>query len=179
VVIGRSPEADLVLDCDTVSRNHALVRVEGERLVIEDLSSRNGIWVAGQAIQRAALKAWEPIAIGSFVVRFHLDREARQAQGAEPTSEDWALEVDDERTVEEGDLPIDEPVSGNLFPLADLLEPEARSGPQGPGAGKPAKRVTTLVTRAPELRRTSGVHPIERPGSGVRPRDESSNGGAR
>ena len=170
VVIGRAPELDLVLDCDTVSRMHAVVTVDAGALVIEDLESKNGVWIAGQAVQRTALRPWEPVALGSYTLRFHLDKSARREEEDEATAEAWSLDPDREwdalepalQQAEPAPGDVSPPAGGGTFPLADLLEPEVRPGPRGPGAGnKKAKRVTTLVTKAPEMRRTSGQHDVE------------------
>jgi hypothetical protein len=165
IVIGRGIEADLVLDCDVVSRRHALVRIVGDKLTIEDLHSRNGVWLGTRRVACTALKAWQPVSIGTYVIRFHLAREP-MSRGIDPEATDETLDLttDDERTIEEAALASAEPSSGAIFPMAELLEPEPRTGPQGPGAGRTDYRqVTTLVTRAPELRRTSGVHHVKRP----------------
>lgn len=45
--LGRSPEADLVVDDDTVSRRHAVLRGDRETLEIEDLGSSNGTAING------------------------------------------------------------------------------------------------------------------------------------
>lgn len=177
VVIGRAPELDLVLDCDTVSRMHAVVTVDAGALVIEDLESKNGVWIAGQAITRTSLRPWEPVAVGSFTLRFHLDKTARCGDEDEATSEAWAIDPNSEWDGLEPGLGGLEPAPGDVFPLADMLEPEARSGAQGPGAGaKVSKPVITLVTRAPELRRTSGLHDADRV-RGKRGPDEQGRGG--
>lgn len=175
IVIGRGIEADLVLDCDVVSRRHAVVRIAGGKLTVEDLHSRNGVWIGTRRVAHIALKAWEPVSIGTYVIRFHMAREP-QSQGIDPeaTDETLTLSAEDERTIEEAVLASAEPSSGSIFPMAELLEPEARPGPQGPGAGRTDyKRVTTLVTRAPERRRTSGVHHVKRPSDPDR--DPSAN----
>jgi hypothetical protein len=46
-VLGRGPSCATRVDDPTVSRSHARVRVEGERILVEDLGSRNGSWLGG------------------------------------------------------------------------------------------------------------------------------------
>ncbi len=46
-VIGRAASAATRLDDPTVSREHARVRVEDGRVLVEDLGSRNGSWLGG------------------------------------------------------------------------------------------------------------------------------------
>jgi sigma-B regulation protein RsbU (phosphoserine phosphatase) len=50
LVIGRSPDCDVVLRNATVSRRHAEIRNEGERWVVEDLGSKNGTGVNGRPL---------------------------------------------------------------------------------------------------------------------------------
>lgn len=52
LIIGRSPEqADLVIADQSVSRKHALLRLKGSDLAIEDLDSANGTVVDGRVIK--------------------------------------------------------------------------------------------------------------------------------
>ncbi len=51
VLIGRDPNADILLQDDLVSRKHALVFLRGERYLIEDLGSSNGTFLNGVAIK--------------------------------------------------------------------------------------------------------------------------------
>jgi DNA-binding CsgD family transcriptional regulator len=50
VVLGRGAGCDLQVDDDSVSRRHALLRVERDAVWVEDQSSRNGTWVNGVRI---------------------------------------------------------------------------------------------------------------------------------
>jgi pSer/pThr/pTyr-binding forkhead associated (FHA) protein len=45
VVVGRSPDADAVIDHDDVSRQHTLIWREKGRVWVRDLSSANGTFV--------------------------------------------------------------------------------------------------------------------------------------
>lgn len=49
-IIGRDEHADAVLDDPGVSRHHARVVIESDRVTIEDLGSKNGTWVRGRRI---------------------------------------------------------------------------------------------------------------------------------
>src|SRR5215212_7712943 len=53
VVLGRSREADVVLDDPNVSRRHAEMRREADRWSIADLGSTNGVKVNGRRVERA------------------------------------------------------------------------------------------------------------------------------
>jgi hypothetical protein len=63
--IGRSEKCTLQIPSDTVSREHAKIRLDGDALTIEDLKSSNGTFVNGKLIERAALKPGDVIALGS------------------------------------------------------------------------------------------------------------------
>src|SRR6476661_7719325 len=51
-VVGRSPEADVVLEDDAVSWNHLEIERRGEVLMATDLDSRNGTALNGEPLDR-------------------------------------------------------------------------------------------------------------------------------
>lgn len=66
LVVGRGNDADLKLDHESVSRRHALFRIEDAQATVEDLQSSNGTFVNGQAIAgRVRLAIGDRIALGS------------------------------------------------------------------------------------------------------------------
>lgn len=52
-IIGRGEECTLVLNDRAVSRQHARIWRDGEQYFIEDLQSKNGTWVNGEALKAA------------------------------------------------------------------------------------------------------------------------------
>jgi len=50
VIIGRSPDCDVILPDRQVSRRHARIFQVGDVYYVEDLQSKNGTWVNGQPI---------------------------------------------------------------------------------------------------------------------------------
>ena len=50
VTVGRAGDADLVLADELVSRHHARITPSGSGAVVEDLGSRNGTFVNGEAV---------------------------------------------------------------------------------------------------------------------------------
>lgn len=67
VVIGRSPDADLVIADDFVSSLHAKIVRGPEGPILEDLNSTNGTLVNGQPAQRPlALAAGDVIELGTI-----------------------------------------------------------------------------------------------------------------
>jgi hypothetical protein len=64
-VIGREEGSDIQLDDDTVSHNHAVIRVRGGTASIEDLRSTNGTQVNGATIEgRTTLAPGDEIGVG-------------------------------------------------------------------------------------------------------------------
>jgi hypothetical protein len=68
--IGRSPAADIVLDDASVSRRHALITKRGERTVILDDRSLNGVQVNGVRVSEAELKDGDTVLIGHVTMRY-------------------------------------------------------------------------------------------------------------
>jgi hypothetical protein len=65
-LIGRSATCQITIDDPLVSREHARIRVERDRLTIEDLGSRNGVQVGGRPLKGVAeLADGDRIRIGS------------------------------------------------------------------------------------------------------------------
>lgn len=74
-IIGRRADVEVSLPSDpVVSREHARLSRRGARLVIDDLGSRNGTWVDGQRLDRAALKSGSRILIGGSEIRLTANR---------------------------------------------------------------------------------------------------------
>jgi ABC-type multidrug transport system ATPase subunit len=69
LVVGRAPDCDVCLPHPTVSRYHALLeRREDGALVLRDLSSVNGVFVAGQRIaEPAVVSEKQRVGIGPFL----------------------------------------------------------------------------------------------------------------
>ncbi len=70
--IGRSPENSLVLQDSLVSRRHAILEVEGERVVLRDVGGKNPIRVNGQEVVECRLVDGDRIAIGHTELLFEL-----------------------------------------------------------------------------------------------------------
>jgi len=73
-VLGRSREADIVLDDANVSRRHAEVRPSGGSWIVRDLGSTNGVKVNGRRIQGPqSLKPGDVLELGTSRATFELD----------------------------------------------------------------------------------------------------------
>ncbi len=65
-LVGRGGDADIFLGDVTVSRHHARLTAEEDRLALEDLGSTNGTYVNGERAERADLEAGDELIIGKF-----------------------------------------------------------------------------------------------------------------
>ncbi|WP_143326861.1 FHA domain-containing protein [Vandammella animalimorsus] len=76
--IGRRQHNDLVLEDSTVSGKHAIVRINGAQLDIEDVGSTNGTYVNGDPIPakvRQDLQLGDRIVIGPYRISVQLQME--------------------------------------------------------------------------------------------------------
>lgn len=73
MTIGRSSHCDIRVCDDSVSRQHAEIRVIDQDCLILDLESTNGITVNGSRVQTHPLKSGDTIQIGGYVFRFLAD----------------------------------------------------------------------------------------------------------
>ena len=64
LTIGRGDTCDITLDDEAASRQHTRVRIDGGKVVIQDLASRNGTWLAGKRTTTATWKPGRPLRIG-------------------------------------------------------------------------------------------------------------------
>lgn len=72
IVLGRAVENDIVITSKRISREHACVRRQGWRLILEDLGSTNGTYLNGQRIQTAVqLRDGDQIKVGDVQFVFH------------------------------------------------------------------------------------------------------------
>jgi two-component system, cell cycle response regulator len=80
-VIGRDPAAEVTVEDDSVSRNHARIHLVKEGFYeIEDLGSTNGTYVAGTLVSgRARLLDGVRVQVGHTLLRFALQDDVEQA----------------------------------------------------------------------------------------------------
>jgi len=68
--VGRTPDNDLCIDFESVSRHHAVALQTPGGTVIEDLNSTNGVFVNGHRVSRRVLVAGDLVTIGTASFRF-------------------------------------------------------------------------------------------------------------
>ncbi len=72
VLIGRSAQADLVIEDEAVSLIHCEVCVEHEQIVLRDLGSCGGTWIAGIRVREVVLNAETHVSVGDAEVSFQV-----------------------------------------------------------------------------------------------------------
>ena len=72
LVIGRSPDVDVVINDSNVSRRHAEVWRTSEGVAIRDLQSTNGTFVNGHRITAVSLSPRDDITIATLHFRIEL-----------------------------------------------------------------------------------------------------------
>jgi len=86
VLVGRDQGCDIVIDDDSVSRQHARLVLENGSYVIEDLQSRNGTYVNGEKIDgKVPLSDADDVAIGITAFTFRAFQPGRDESDAGPS----------------------------------------------------------------------------------------------
>ena len=81
-VLGRDPDAEILLDSPGVSRRHARITIAGGAATLEDLGSKNGTFAAGERVEGARpLGDGDTFNVGSV----QLTVSVRQAPGSTET----------------------------------------------------------------------------------------------
>jgi len=98
-VLGRAPECEVTLHDRSISRKHARVHFTGERWMVEDLGSRNGMRFQDERVPEIELKDHDEFVLGDLPIRFRLPAAAAPVVVA-PVVED-EIELEDEIQLEE------------------------------------------------------------------------------
>jgi hypothetical protein len=72
LVFGRSPDVDIVLTDNRLSRRHFVVAHSGDKVEVGDLESSNGTSVNGRAVKRVTVKTGDVIEAGATKIRVTL-----------------------------------------------------------------------------------------------------------
>jgi|GEM_PF-2265116 len=75
ILIGRSPECDVLLDNAGVSRTHAKLLRQGDQVMVVDLLSGNGTFINGERITRTEVAPTDVIGIGKFSLSAKLSQD--------------------------------------------------------------------------------------------------------
>jgi two-component system, NtrC family, response regulator AtoC len=91
LVVGRSAPADMCVPDRSLSREHARFSLQGDRVVVEDLGSTNGTWLAGERVDRAVLGPGEEVMLGGTLARVHaLGRRIAPEDAVAPAPAAWS-----------------------------------------------------------------------------------------
>ncbi len=70
IIVGRSPQADIVIAAGYVSGRHAKFQLMGKNLFVEDMGSTNGTLVNGQPVSEPqALRNGDVVNVGDVAMR--------------------------------------------------------------------------------------------------------------
>lgn len=146
VTIGRSHNNNLTLNSDRVSRNHAVIEMRGNQVVIRDLESSNGTHVNQERILEHPLADGDLLQIGPFVIEVDV---APFALPAKPADKITAQEAGTLLDIEEKSTLLFTEQTGDLLPLQEAPVEQTPAFP-------PASFKKEIVSVA-ELR-ASGFH---------------------
>ena len=90
--VGRAEDNDVVLADVGVSRRHCRIRIERDRVVVEDLGSGNGTWVRGHRVQREDLADGDEVLIDPFQLQLRVVAAGRRELAPRPGPTGW-LEI--------------------------------------------------------------------------------------
>ncbi len=124
VVVGRSSDLDMVLVEEMVSRKHAVFRLQGGVLTVEDQGSTNGTFVNGERIEKATLNEGDRVLIGTSILRV-VGSDATAAGDARRSLLDNATQKASRPRTNEPVASAEPPrMSGSLeeIPLPDLMQ---------------------------------------------------------
>jgi adenylate cyclase len=87
VVVGRAPTSDFPIIDPTISRRHAQILRQEDRILLRDLGSSNGTYVNGVRVESAELKPGDLVTFGKVMFRLEeVDRRATPARPSETTT---------------------------------------------------------------------------------------------
>ena len=82
VVVGRAPTSDFPIIDPTISRRHAQILRQDDRILVRDLGSSNGTYVNGERIESVELKTGDIVTFGK--VKFRLEEVDRRPTPSSP-----------------------------------------------------------------------------------------------
>ncbi|MFZ1984688.1 MAG: AgmX/PglI C-terminal domain-containing protein [Desulfatitalea sp.] len=75
ILIGKSNDADLVLDHQSIADIHALIQIDRDQVLLINKNLNNGLRLNGLAVKESALHAEDVIQLGPFSIIFRPDRQ--------------------------------------------------------------------------------------------------------
>lgn len=150
ITIGRRTTCDIAIDHPAISGTHAVIYLENNAYVIEDLESTNGTLVNGVAVKKHVLQHLDVIEIGRHKLYYFDDASIMDARAAMDTTVSFAAtvlpSVPRPAANDASDAPI-EATQGLMRDTKQLMEelevypleaPEVAQKPVGPKPASPA-----------------------------------------
>jgi len=150
VVVGRSPDVDLQLDDDSISRHHARFTVTSNGILLEDMGSSNGTLVNGTVIDKCAVDSRHEVSIGAFTLKLKVLSKKAASDQALGKATNRVKKRGPEEQGEEGDVEKTEVVDTEIDFDTEICD--------GPDLGFAPR----------EVQRTTGVIPSTSAGLGIR-----------
>jgi pSer/pThr/pTyr-binding forkhead associated (FHA) protein len=121
ILVGRSPDCDVVVDSKKISRKHCCVALVKDRIHVRDLGSTNGCWWQGERHDDFTVQEGQEFAIADASYRFFWDQPSDNI--VMPSSRDTSA-ADDRpsvpRTYPETNSRLSPESSDPFLPLAGL-----------------------------------------------------------
>ena len=73
--IGRSPQADIIIEDDRISRIHCIIEWMGDTISVEDKGSTNGTYVDSRKVSHALVPPGVPIQLGHSIMKIEYKNE--------------------------------------------------------------------------------------------------------
>ena len=67
--VGRAEDSDIFIASLQVSKNHAVLAISGEQVVIADQGSANGVFVNGTKVKKQAIGPGDQIVLADFTLK--------------------------------------------------------------------------------------------------------------
>ena len=99
IIIGRSKKAHIAINDDLTSSQHMMIYLEGDSVFVEDLKSKNGIFLNGIKIFKQRMYIQDSVKLGDTLLYFE-DKKMDEASIAVLTSENETRAVSNEVTLE-------------------------------------------------------------------------------
>ena len=88
IAIGRDADNQITLQGNGISRRHAIIQQDGDRIILSDNGSRNGTFIGANKINRAAWAPGQKASVGNFI--FELAQSAPGLSGTYQPLQDRA-----------------------------------------------------------------------------------------
>ncbi|MBX7102416.1 MAG: sigma 54-interacting transcriptional regulator [Myxococcaceae bacterium] len=136
--IGKASDNDVVIEHPTVSRNHLVVRRQGDQVLVQDLGSTNGTFIDGAQVREAYLRAGALLEVGDVQLRFQASHKELELS---PATESRLVDL----------VGTSKPMR-QIFSLIQRIAPTDSTllivGETGSGKGAASKTIHQLSARA-------------------------------